>query len=152
MNTIIAYRKFINATITRELRLPADADHHPLGTELATLADGITYVCLPDGAVLPTGQPDEIAASIQTVTLDAATRAAIIAASPHCKLIDDRMRDQIRGEYPLEDELKFARIGVGAAMGMYVPTSDEMQAMTIFGAHVEAVRQWGRDERTRLGL
>lgn len=119
-------------------------------TELCTL-DGLTYVSIPDGAVLPS-QPAEIAASIQTVTLDAATRAAIISASPHCKLIDERMRDQIRGAYPLEDELKFARIGVGAAMGMYVPTSDELQAMTVFGAHVEAVRQWGRDERAKLGL
>lgn len=86
------------------------------------------------------------------MALDAETRAAIIAASPHCKLIDERMRGQIRSAYPLEDELKFARIGVGAAMGMYVPTSDEVQAMTVFGVHVEGVRQWGRDERAKLGL
>lgn len=132
--------------------MPADGQHQSLGTELATLDDGTTYVCLPDGAVLPAEQPDEIAASIQTVTLDAATREAIILASPHCKLIDARMRDQIRGAYPLEDELKYARIGVGAAMGMYVPTSDELQAMTVFGAFVEGVRQWGRDERAKLGL
>lgn len=119
-------------------------------TELCTL-DGLTYVSIPDGVALPS-QPAEIAASIQTVTLDAVTREAIILASPHCKLIDARMRDQIRGAYPLEDELKYARIGVGAAMGMYVPTSDELQAMTVFGAHVEGVRQWGRDERAKLGL
>ncbi len=132
--------------------MPVDGQHQSLGTELATLADGTTYVCLPDGAVLPLDQPEEIAASIQTVTMDAATRAAIISVSPHCKLIDERMRDQIRGAYPLEDELKFARIGVSAAMGMYVPTSDEMQAMTVFGVHVEGVRQWGRDARAELGL
>lgn len=152
MPAIISYRKFINTEITRELRLPVDGQHQTLGTELATLADGTTYVCLPDGAVLPLEQPEEIAASIQTVTLDAVTRAAIISASPHCKLIDERMREQIRGAYPLEDELKYARIGVGAAMGMYVPTSDEMQAMTVFGVHVEAVRQWGRDRRAEFGL
>lgn len=128
----------------------AGANGEPHCTELCTLGN-LTYVAVPDGVVLPI-QPDEIAASIQTVTLDAVTREAIISASPHCKLIDERMREQIRGAYPLEDELKFARIGVGAAMGMYVPTSDEMQAMTVFGAHVEAVRQWGRDERAKLGL
>lgn len=152
MITIITYQKFINTEITRELRLPVDGQHQSLGTELATLADGTTYVCLPDGATLPPDQPAEIAASIQAVTLDAASRAAIVSASPHCKLIDERMREQIRGTYPLEDELKYARIGVGAAMGMYVPTTDEIQAMTVFGTFVEGVRQWGRDERARLGL
>jgi hypothetical protein len=62
------------------------------------------------------------------------------------------MRAMIRDAYPLEDELKYARIGVGAAMGMYQPTSDEVQGMTVFGAHVESVRQWGRDQRAALGL
>lgn len=151
MITIIAYQKFINTEITRELRLPVDGQHQSLGTELATLG-GLTYVSLPDGAALPIDQPAEIAASIQAVTLDAVTRAAIISASPHCKLIDERMREQIRDAYPLDDELKYARIGVGAAMGMYVPTTDEIQAMTVFGTFVEGVRQWGRDERARLGL
>lgn len=52
MPTILSYRKFTNAVISRTLRLPEDATHSPLGTELATLADGLTYVSLPDGAVL----------------------------------------------------------------------------------------------------
>ncbi len=151
MPTLIAYQKHITAAITRELLLPLDADHQPLGTELATVA-GITYVALPAGAVLPADQPAEIAASIQTLTPDAATLTAIRAASPHCKLIDERMRDQIRSVYALEDELKYARIGVGASMGMYTPTADELLAMAAFGQHVEAVRQWGRDERAKLGL
>lgn len=152
MPTIVAYRKFINTEITRELQLPTDGQHQSLGTELATLADGTTYVCLPDGATLPPDQPTEISASIQTVILDAATREAVISASPHCLLISDRMRAQIRDAYPIESELKYSRIGVGAAMGMYVPTADEMQAMAVFGSFVEGVRQWGRDERAKLGL
>jgi len=97
-------------------------------------------------------QPAEITASIAVVVPDAALRAQIIAASPHCRLIDERMKAMIRDAYAMEDELKFARIGVGAAMGMYQPTSDEVQAMTVFGEHVEGVRQWGRDQRAALGL
>ena len=123
----------------------------PLGTELATI-DGITYVSLPDGAILPGNQPDEITASIQPVTLDAVLREQIKSASPHCKLISQRMIDKIRALYSIDDEMYFARIGVGAANGLYAPTLDEMQAMTVFGEFVESIRQWGRDERTRFGL
>jgi hypothetical protein len=152
MTIIISYQKFINTEITRELLLPEDANHQRLGTELATIG-AITYVSLPDGAVLPANQPAEIAASIvNPVTLDAATKAEVVAASPHCRLVDEQMRDQIRGSYTLEDELKFARIGVGAAMGMYTPTADELNAMTVFGTYVESVRQWGRDQRAQWGL
>ena len=50
------------------------------------------------------------------------------------------------------DSMFFARIGVGAATGMYQPTPDEMQEMTVFGEFVESVRQWGRAERAKLGL
>lgn len=125
----------------------------PDGAECIELAEigGITYVSVPDGVQLPP-QPEQIAATVATITLDQPTNAVIQAASPHCALIDQRMRDQIRASYSVDDELKFARIGVGAAMGMYSPTSDEVQAMTVFGQFVESVRQWGRDERAKLGL
>lgn len=79
-------------------------------------------------------------------------REKIKAASPHCNLISKRMVEQIRNLYSIDDEMYFARIGVGAATGLYVPTADEMQAMTVFGEFVESVRQWGRDRRAELGL
>lgn len=123
----------------------------PLGTELATI-DGITYVSIPDGSGLPVSQPPEISSSIALVTLTPALRDAIKAASPHVKLIETRMIDQIRSSYTIDDEMYFARIGVGASNGLYVPTVDEMQALTVFGEFVEAVRQWGRDQRALLGL
>lgn len=131
--------------------MPQDAQAQFLGTELATI-DGTTYVALPDGAVLPADQPTEIASSIATVTLDPVLREQIKAASPHCKLIAQRMVEQIRGAYSIDDEMYFARIGVGAATGMYQPSSDELQAMTVFGAFVESVREWGRQQRAELGL
>lgn len=131
--------------------MPQDAQAQFLGTELATI-DGTTYVALPDGATLPADQPTEIAGTIATVTLDPVLREQIKAASPHCKLIEQRMVEQIRAAYSIDDEMYFARIGVGAATGMYQPSSDELQAMTVFGEFVESVRQWGRQQRAELGL
>lgn len=152
MPSIVSYQKHIDSIRTVEIRLPEDATLlQRIGTELATI-DGITYVSLPDGASLPANQPEEIAASIQTVTLTPALREAIKAASPHCQLIAQRMVEKIRALYSIDDEMYFARIGVGAANGMYTPTQDEMQAMTVFGEFVESIRQWGREERARLGL
>lgn len=146
MASIISYRKAFDPTTTYRLAVPDGAEC----IELAEIG-GITYVSVPDGVQLPP-QPEQIAATVATITLDQPTNAVIQAASPHCALIDQRMRDQIRASYSVDDELKFARIGVGAAMGMYSPTSDEVQAMTVFGQFVESVRQWGRDERAKLGL
>lgn len=68
------------------------------------------------------------------------------------QLIGKRMVTQIRESYSLDDEMYFARIGVGAATGMYTPTSGELQEMTVFGEFCESVRQWGRAERAKLGL
>lgn len=152
MPSIVSYRKYIDSQITRELRLPHDPQSlQPIGTELATI-DGITYLSLPDGATLPADQPAEIAASIAAVTLDPVLREQIKAESPHCKLISQRMVEQIRNIYSIDDEMYFARIGVGAAIGLYTPGTDEMQAMTVFGEFVESIRQWGRDQRAKLGL
>ena len=53
---------------------------------------------------------------------------------------------------PAYEEMYCARIGVGAATGMYTPTGGEMAEMAAFGAFCEATRQWGRDERAKLGL
>lgn len=151
MTFIVSYQKHVDAFCNRELRLPQDAQAQFLGTELATI-DGTTYVALPDGATLPADQPTEIAGTIATVTLDPVLREQIKAASPHCKLIAQRMVEQIRAAYSIDDEMYFARIGVGAATGMYQPSSDELQAMTVFGEFVESVRQWGRQQRAELGL
>jgi hypothetical protein len=140
MPTIIAYRKYIDPEITRELLLPTDDQLQPLGTELATLADGTTYVCLPDGAALPTTQPQEIAASIaQGVTLTAALIADIKAASPHVRLINQRVADQIAAEYSLAEEIKLLR------------TAPSIEFET-YNAHAESCRAWGRAEKAKLGL
>ena len=154
MPSLIAYRKAITRETTIALRLPLDATQgQPTAQELATLPDGRTVVMLPDGLALPTEQPAEVASTIEHLSpLAADVREQIKAASPHVALIAERMIAMIRDAYSIDDEMYFARIGVGAATGMYTPTSDELQAMTVFGEYVESVRQWGRAERAKLGL
>ena len=154
MTSLIAYRQLVTTQHTHSLRLPDAAQGQPGAQELCTLPDGRTVVVLFDGATLPSNQPAEIAASIETLPtpLPSLLREQIKAASPVVRLIGQRMTDQIRASYTQDDENYFARIGVGAAMGMYTPSADELQAMTAFGEFVEATRQWGRDERAKLGL
>lgn len=114
---------------------------HPVGTELATLADGTTYVSLPPGATLPAGQPSEIAASIiNPVVLTAAQVAEIKASSPHVRLINQRVTEQIAAKYSATDEIGFLRIGA----------TDPGYAA--YNTHVESCRAWGVAEKTKLGL
>lgn len=151
---MIAYRRVIDAVTTHSLRLPEAEQGQQAGQELATLPDGRTIVALFDGYTLPAEQPAEIAASIEVLPspLPEVLKAQIKAASPHVALIAQRMIAMIRASYSLDDEMYFARIGVGAANGMYTPTSDELQELTVFGEFVESVRQLGRAERAKLGL
>lgn len=138
MPTLISYRKYIDALITRELRLPDGENHHRLGQEIATV-DGTTYVSLPDGATLPADQPAEIAASIQTVTLSEPLREAIKAASPQVRVINALVGDMIAEQYSLADEIKLLRTAPSAEFEQY-------------NAHAEACRAWGRDQKAALGL
>lgn len=111
---------------------------HPEGcTELCTL-DGTTYVSVPDATVLPE-QPTEIADSVTEVTLTTELRERIKAESPHCQLIQQRVVERIRARYSIDDEIKLLRIA---------PSVET----TAWNAFVEECRQWGRDERAKLGL
>lgn len=118
--------------------MPSDEQHHPLGTELATVG-GVTYVSLPDDATLPAVQPAEIADSIAEVTLTATETALIKSASPHVKLIDQRVADRIAEAYSLTDEIKLLRTAPSAEFEAY-------------NAFVEDCRAWGRAQKTALGL
>ena len=149
--SIISYKKYITNEFTRALVLPADQDHKFLGTELATIGD-TTYVFVPDGATLPSNQPAEIVNSIETVTLTDTLREQIKAASPHCKLISQRVIDKIRERYSLDDEQYFSRIGIGKALNIYEFRQGEQDVLLEFGVYVEECRQWGKDQRAVIGL
>lgn len=155
MTRIIAYTKAQDAWTTYTLALP-DNQADPAGgedlrcTELCTL-DGVTYVAVPDDVTLPE-QPAQIADTVQAIALTPELREQIKIASPHCAFIAERMQAQIRARYSAEDEMYFARIGAGAALGVYQFEAGEKEQLLDYGAHIEAIRQWGRAERANLGL
>ena len=110
-----------------------------VGTELATI-DGTTYVALPDGATLPTDQPRQIAASIvNPVTLTARLVVDLKAASPHVRLINERVRARIAERYSMADEIKMLRLAPSVESAAY-------------NAYVELCREWGADQKVALGV
>lgn len=150
MTSIYAYQKFSTPHTVIQMALPDNSgqDDSLRCTELCTL-DGTTYVAVPDGLTLP-AQPAEI--DPQPTPLGADLVARIKAASPHVQLIYERTEQQIRAKYSMSDEAKYARIGVGVALGVYAFEAGEQAELLAFGAYVEQCRQWGRDERAKLGL
>ena len=138
MPSIVSYQKYIDTLTTRTLRLPEGENHQFLGTELATI-DGVTYVSLPDGTTMPDNQPTEIASSITPVTLTDALRNQISDASPHVRLIRERVRDKIAAQYGIADEIKLLRTAPSAEFEAY-------------NAFAEDCRAWGRAKKAVLGL
>ena len=144
MAHIVSYQKQSDAYTVYQLSAPEGS------TELCTI-DGVTYVSVPDGDLPP--QSVQISASIvNPVTLTTALREAIKATSLHCQLISERIETKIRDKYSLSDEQYFSRIASGAALGIYTFETGEAEALQAFGAYVESVRQWGREQRALLGL
>lgn len=126
---------------TRELRLPEASAGQRAGQEIATLDDGRTVVALQDGYMLPDDQHAEIQLSIEVLPspLPSDLRDAIRAASPQVRLIDQRVVEQIRTRYSVDDEIKLLRIAPSAEMEAY-------------NAYAEDCRAWGRAEKAKLGL
>lgn len=145
---IYAYTKVSTPYTIIQMALPYEMDGENQCTELCTL-EGVTYVSVPDSVLLP-DQPAELTITEATITPE--LRDQIKAASPHVALIAKRMEQRIRERYSLSDEQFFSRIGVGVALGAYTFGVGEQDALLAFGAYVEGVRQWGRDEREKLGL
>lgn len=138
MPTMIAYRKSIDAYTTHTLRLPEGDRGQAVGTEVATV-DEVTYVSLPDGVTLPTNQPDEIAASVKVVTLDAVLRETIANASPQVRMIRQHVAAKIADRYSVGDEIKLLRTAPSAEYEQY-------------NAYAEDCRAWGRTQKEVLGL
>lgn len=116
--------------------------------ELGTVGDS-TYVYVPTGIDIPNQSPE---INWQSVNISTEQREELKRVSPLCQLIEKSMHDQIRYRYTLEDEQYFARIGVGVALGKYTFEPGEQTELEEFGNFVESVRQWGRDERAKVGL
>lgn len=115
-------------------------------TELCTI-DDITYISVAEE--LPQHDPRLI---VTETVLDEGTKGWIKAVSPHVILIGQRMQEKIRQQYSAEDEAYYSRIGVGVALGAYAFEPGELESLLAFGAFVESVRVWGREQRAELGL
>ena len=130
---------------------PTGTDYRPRAEGLTDLAelDGWRYVAVPEGVV-----PDvpEALTTWEPVTLTTELRESIKLASPHAQLIAQQVIDRIRAKYPLDEELYFARIAMGALQGSYTLMDGEAEALTQYQADVEAAREWGRQARAELGL
>lgn len=120
-------------------------------TECAEVArlDGDIYIFVPDDVNLPE-QPDGI--DLQLVELTPQLKGLLKTNSRRSQLITEQMQEKIRASYSLEDEQYFSRIGVGAALGVYQFQTGEQEELLAFGDFVEAVREWGRAERAKIGL
>lgn len=145
---IFKYQRVVTPGPDGETLYFRNAEAEPRALELAEV-DGWHYAFVPADAVLPE-QPEAIGWQVATMT--EALLEQIKAASRAVQLINTEMQVRIRSVYPITDEQYFSRIGVGAALGVYTMQAGEMDALLAFGAHVEAVRQWGRDERAAIGL
>lgn len=129
---MISYQKTSDQYTTYQLNMPEGA------TELCTL-EGVTYVVLPEGTTLPDEQPEQIVDSIQTVTMTVELREAISNASPHVRLIRQRVADKIAEAYTLTDEIKLLRTTPSAEFEVY-------------NQYVEDCRAWGQEQKAGLGL
>lgn len=153
MTSLVSFRRVVSLPNVFTLHLPDAPQGQQAAQELATLADGRTVVALFDGFTLPADQPAEIAASIVNPFIPTtAELAEIKASSVHVQAIYTRTEAMIREKYSASDEAKYARIGVGAALGAYTFAPGEQAELLAFGAHCEAARAWGRAERAKLGL
>lgn len=119
------------------------------GIELCVL-DGVTYITVPEDAGEMPEQHPEI--TLEPVIVDAGLRDRLLSESRACQLISQAIVDNIRARYPIDEELYFARIGIGSLTGLYQPSESEMQELASYGAYVESVREWGRQQRAALGL
>lgn len=154
MPTLYAYRKASDDVTTHTLRLPQPEPGQQAGQELATLADGRTVVTLFDGYTLPADQPEQIKASIETLPspLPDVLKAEIREASPHARLIAQRLVERIQAKYTRDDETYFTRIACGQALGTYEMSASEVQKIAEYQATAEAARAWAKAERTKLGI
>lgn len=125
-----------------------EVDGQRVGNELGTI-DGVTYVSLPDGAILPEQLPE---INCQPATLTDDLKEQLKAINPHCLLVAQQIRSKIREKYDAEDEMYLTRISVGVIMGAYQFLPGEQDAVLAYGAYVEAVREWARVERAKIGL
>lgn len=136
MPKIYKYRKATDKHTTHSLIEP-DVENGQI-TELCTI-DGETFIVVPDGVKLP-AQPPIIESTIkEVVNFKEGEKDKIKKASPHVRLINQRVVEKIRERYDINDELKMLRTG---------PTAETSE----YFDYCEACVAWGKAEKAKLGL
>lgn len=130
MGYIVSYQKKQNPYTVIQLNAPEGSN------ELCTI-DGVTYVSIPSGAELEQ-QPAELD-DISVVDVTPELRETICNASPHVKLIRERVQQKIADRYPLHEEIKLIRTAPSAEFDEYY-------------AYAEDCRAWGEQQKSELGL
>lgn len=125
-------------------------DNEQQCTEVAEI-DGVHYVYVPDELIDKIPEQDE-RIQWKAVELTDELKAEIKKVSRLCFLIDQEMQQRIRAKYTLEDELYLNRITAGVMLGAYSFEAGEQEQVLEFGQFVEEVRQWGRQQRAKIGL
>ena len=138
MPTLYHYQPYVTREVSRMLAFPVDANGATLGTTLGVLDDGLTYVSLPDGAVLPTDQLVEIAASIAPIVLTADQIVALRAVSPDVRLVEARVAAQLADPNALTPAI--------LALGPALDTTHGPDA------YVASVTAWGEVQIAGWGL
>lgn len=134
MSYIVSYRKNITRHTTEALIAPEGS------TELCTLPDGFTYVCIPDAEAIDIeAQPQCVKDTLDMPELTPELKAQLCQHSTHIQLINERVREMIAAEYPLHEEIKLLRTA----------PSPEFEA---YNEHAEHCRQWGREQKAALGI
>lgn len=149
---IYSYQKHItsgpNGTVISFKDIINPETQETISKELGTINE-TSYVFVPDD-IIPEDQPEEI--NLQPVDLIPDKREELKSSLRIFQIISDEQQRMIREKYTLDDEMYFARIGIGYSLGLYEFQPGEQAELEAFGLFVEYVREWGRQKRAELGL
>jgi len=128
-----SYKKKTDQFTTYELVQP---DYAQLPKDMATITelctiDGLTYVSIPDGMVLP-GQPVQVQKTLKEITLTPELKAKIRQTSPHVKLLERRIAQNADENVRLskQDELNME------CLKNFLPSP------SLGAAYIEECRKW----------
>jgi hypothetical protein len=149
---IYSYQKHIipgpNGTVISFNQIINPETQESISRELGSI-DNTSYVFVPDDIILE-DQPEEI--NLQQVNLTPEKREELKTNLRPFQIIAEEQQRMIRDKYTQEDEMYFARIGIGVSLGLYEFQPGEQTELEAFGLFVEYVREWGRQKRAELGL
>ena len=111
--------------------------------------EGWHYVWVPDGVTI---SDQDSLIQWQPVIMTAELLSKLRSNSDHVTLIDQQFQESLRGNYSLDDELYFTRIGTGKSLGLYEFQPGELEKLTEYGLFVEGLRTISILAKSSIGL